>query len=77
MPQILGVDERVEVKNVAQTKIMKDTVPLVLPRRPREPLIVPPTKTEGPSVHTKPIDAHRSNLGASIEFKIVYQRYSL
>ncbi|KAF3671951.1 hypothetical protein FXO38_06353 [Capsicum annuum] len=55
MPEVLGDNKRVMVTVVEHTKLMKDSSHLDLPRLPREPIIVPPTQFEGPSVPMEPI----------------------
>lgn len=63
MPEVLGVDERVQGMTMAQTRMMKDLSCLDLPRRPFAPATIPPPPYEGPSIPIETIDIY----GGSVE----------
>ncbi|KAF3636352.1 hypothetical protein FXO38_24236 [Capsicum annuum] len=56
VPEIPGADERVQVKIMAQKKMMKDPAGPVLHRRSLEHATVPYAQIEGPLVFEKPSD---------------------
>lgn len=56
MPEVLRVDDRVQVTTTAKTRKIKDPTYSNLPRRPRAPTTIPLASSEGLLVHTNPIE---------------------
>lgn len=70
VPEIPGIDERIEAMEVAQNQMMKDWTYVDLSRRPRVLTIMPLAQSEGPLVPTKHIDTQGGDIAVSMEFEM-------
>lgn len=77
VPEILGVDKRVLATDTVQMKSMKDPTHPSLPTKFRDPITIPRAQTMGLSVSINPSNAHKGDVGISVNIEIKEQREAL
>lgn len=70
MTEIPSVNERIKVTTLTQTKMMKDPINPIHPRRPRALTIVLSTQTEGLLFSAEPSDTYGGDIEISTDFKM-------
>ncbi|KAF3634236.1 hypothetical protein FXO38_25235 [Capsicum annuum] len=74
VPEIPGVEKSVATTTTVQTRTIKDLARPSSSRRSRQQSAVPRAQTEGPVVSINPDEAHRGDVGISIDMEISEQR---